>query len=88
MAGTISSTTLPPGAATCGACYWWIGAGVSGPSQYQTWDGYASQQIRRDLPTNYHRAGITPLKTFIGNSCVAAMSSFQMNAQTAACLGM
>ncbi len=76
------------GAATCGACYWWIGSGVSGPSQYQTWDGYASQQIRRDLPTNYQRAGITPLKTFIGNSCVAAMNSFQMNSQTAPCNGM
>jgi hypothetical protein len=76
------------GAATCGACYWWIGAGVSGPSQYQTWDGYASQQIRTDLPTNYQRAGITPLKNFVGNSCVAAMSSFQMNGQTGECLGM
>ena len=76
------------GAATCGACYWWIGASVSGPSQYQAWDGYASQQIERDMQTNYARAGITPLKTFIGNSCVAAMSSFQMNAQTAPCLGM
>lgn len=76
------------GAATCGACYWWIGAGVSGPSQYQTWDGYASQQISRDQPTNLSRAGITPLKNFVGNSCVAAMSSFQMNGQTAPCLGM
>ena len=76
------------GAATCGACYWWIGAGVSGPSVYQTWDGYASQQIRTDQVTNYQRAGITPLQNFVGNSCVAAMSSFQMNGQTAECLGM
>src|SRR5271166_2414148 len=76
------------GAATCGSCYWWIGAGVSGPSVYQTWDGYASQQIRTDLETNYQRAGITPLDKFVGNSCVAAMSSFQMNGQTGECLGM
>ncbi len=76
------------GAATCGACYWWVGAGVSGPSQYQTWDGYASQQIRRDELTNYNRAGITPLDKFVGNSCVAAMNSFQMNSQTAPCNGV
>ncbi len=76
------------GAATCGACYWWVGAGVSGPSQYETWDGYASQQIETDLPTNWQRAGITPMQTFVGNSCSTAMSSFQMNGQTAECLGM
>jgi len=76
------------GAATCGACYWWIGAGVSGPSVYQTWDGYASQQIETDQPTNYRRAAITPLMNFVGNSCVGAMSSFQMNGQTGECLGM
>ena len=76
------------GAATCGACYWWLGTGVSGPSQYQTWDGYASEQVVTDRNTNYLRAGITPLKDFKGNSCVAAMTSFQMNQQTAECLGV
>ncbi len=77
------------GAATCGACYWWVGTGVSGPSQYETWDGYASQQITRDKQSsNWERAGITPLDKFIGNSCVAAMNSFQMNGQTAECLGV
>ncbi|HKD85027.1 MAG TPA: hypothetical protein VKB58_09790 [Terriglobales bacterium] len=80
------------GAATCGACYWWLPTGVSGPSQYQYWDGYASQQIVQNPPsygpTNYNRAGITPLDKFVGNSCVAATSSFQMNGQTAECLGM
>jgi len=80
------------GAATCGACYWWLPAAVSGPSQYQTWDGYASQQITTAPfdwgPTNYSSAGLTPLEVFNGNSCVAAMSSFQMNGQTADCLGV
>ncbi len=76
------------GAATCGACYWWLPASDSGPSQYETWDGYASQQIDVNANTNYTRAGITPLKSFVGNSCVAAMNSFQMNGQTAACLGV
>ena len=76
------------GAATCGACYWWVPTAVGGPSQYQTFDGYASQQIVRDADTNYNRAGITPLHVFKGNTCVAAMSSFQMNGQTAECLGV
>ncbi|HZD32082.1 MAG TPA: hypothetical protein VE779_10530 [Candidatus Angelobacter sp.] len=76
------------GAATCGACYWWLPTSDSGPSQYETWDSYASQQIVQNKSTNYDRAGITPLKTFIGNSCVAAMSSFQMNGQTGECLGV
>ena len=76
------------GAATCGACYWWLPAAVSGPSQYEYWDGYAGQQISQVNPTNYFRAGLTPLQKFVGNSCVAAMSSFQMNGATADCLGM
>ena len=79
---------MAAGAASCGACYWWLASSNSGPSQYETWDGYASQQIDRNGPTNYFRAGITPLKSFVGNSCVAAMSSFQMNGQTAECLGV
>ena len=76
------------GAATCGACYWWLATANSGPSQYQTFDSYASQQVVTDLDTNYARAGLTPMKKFVGNSCVAAMSSFQMNGQTADCLGV
>ena len=79
---------MAAGAATCGACYWWLPAANSGPSQYQTWDGYASQQIVVDKPTNYNRAGLAPLKTFVGNSCVASMTSFQVNGQTADCLGV
>lgn len=80
------------GAATCGACYWWLPTGNSGPSQYQYWESYASQQISLDNPTtfpsNYARAGVTPLYKFVGNSCVAAMSSFQMNGSTADCAGV
>jgi cell migration-inducing and hyaluronan-binding protein len=88
-------------AATCGACYWWLPAANSGPSQYQTFGGYASQQIvtgpcplpgckddQNKIFTNYGRAGLAPLENFVGNSCVAAMSSFQMNGQTAECTGV
>jgi hypothetical protein len=74
--------------ATCGACYWWLATGNSGPSQYQTFDSYASQQVVTDRDTNYGRAGLSPLQKFVGNSCVAAMSSFQMNGQTAGCNGV
>jgi hypothetical protein len=84
---------MAAGAATCGACYWWVPAGNSGPSQYEHWDSYSSQQI--DLgdkvtppATNAGRAGLSPLQTFVGNSCVAAMSSFQMNDRTAQCHGV
>lgn len=83
------------GAATCGACYWWLPAADSGLSQYQTWDSYASEQVVTtygppplNIKTNYGRAGLVPLENFVGNSCVAAMSSFQMNGQTAECLGV
>ena len=79
---------MAAGAASCGACYWWLPSSNSGPSQYETWDSYASQQIVQNGQTNYDRAGLTPLKTFVGNSCVAAMNSFQMNGQTGECLGV
>jgi hypothetical protein len=77
------------GAATCGACYWWLPAGNSGPSQYEYWEGYASQQIvKENLQNNYDRAGLSPLHKFVGNACVAAMNSFQMISTTASCLGV
>ena len=77
------------GAATCGACYWWLPAGNSGPSQYEYWESYASQQIVKEDPqSNYGRAGLSPLYKFVGNSCVGAMSSFQMITTTADCLGV
>jgi hypothetical protein len=84
---------MAAGAATCGACYWWLPAGDSGASQYEHWDSYASQQIdvgdrKTPPPTNIGKAGLAPLQTFVGNSCVAAMSSFQMNSTTGACLGV
>jgi len=84
---------MAAGAATCGACYWWVPAGDSGPSQYEHWDSYASQQIDLGDPnnppaTNLGKAGLSPLQTFVGNSCVAAMNSFQMNSATGDCLGV
>jgi hypothetical protein len=84
---------MAAGAATCGACYWWVPASNSGPSQYEHWESYASLQIdpgdmKTPPATNLGRAGLSPLQTFVGNSCVAAMSSFQMNDRTAQCHGV
>jgi hypothetical protein len=95
------------GAGTCGACYWDLPAGVSGPSQYEFWDGYASQNIYDPAGNgncnniaqpgqppvwvcsgNMSWAGQTPLKRFVGNSCVAALSSFQSVGNTAECIGV
>ena len=85
---------LAVGAATCGACYWWLPGSDSGPSQYEWWDGYASQQIwdpqgntNKDT-SNVSGAGFTPLKSFVGNSCVAAQTSFQSVGAANACLGV
>src|ERR1700689_3255640 len=88
---------MAAGASTCGACYWWLPGANSGPSQYEHWDGYASQQIWGPISNvndpaskygNLARAGLTPMKTFIGNSCVAAMSSFQTVGNTNSCIGV
>ncbi len=84
---------MAAGAGTCGACYWWLPGAVSGPSQYEHWDGYASQQIwdpvgNEKSINNQPRAGLTPLQRFVGNSCVAAMSSFQTVGNTAQCIGV
>lgn len=81
------------GAGTCGACYWWLPGANSGPSQYQHWDGYASQQIwdpagNGSKDNNFASAGLTPMKNFIGNSCVAAMSAFQTVGATNDCNGV
>jgi len=81
------------GAATCGACYWWLPGGNSGPSQYQHWDGYASQQIwdpagNVGKDNNFASAGLTPLQKFVGNTCVAAMSAFQTVGATNDCNGV
>src|SRR5208283_1097727 len=81
---------MAAGAATCGACYWWLPSAVSGPSQYQHFDGYASQQIfvQNNSLNNTSSAGLTPLQNFVGNSCVAAMTSFQTVGTTSDCLGV
>lgn len=70
------------GAGTCGACYWFVPAAISGASQFEHWFRYAGEQVGAD------RAGITPLEEFVGNSCSSAMNAFQVNSDTAACNGV
>ena len=70
------------GAGSCGACYWMPPGGISGPSQYETWTGYAGMQRN---PTLY---GGTPMMSFKGNSCSAAMSAITTVGQTNQCLGV
>lgn len=70
------------GAGSCGACYWMPPGGISGPSQYETWTGYAGMQKTSTL------YGGTPMMSFKGNSCAAAMSAITTVGQTNQCLGV
>jgi hypothetical protein len=70
------------GVGVCGACYWMPPAGISGPSQYESWTGYASMQANGGLQ------GAVPLLTFKGNSCSAAMGAIITVGQTNQCNGV
>jgi hypothetical protein len=73
---------MAAGAGTCGACYWLVPGINSGMSKNLRWESYASMQSSRD------RAGMTPLKSFVGNSCTSAMTSFQTVSRTEPCHGV
>jgi len=73
---------MAAGANTCGACYWWLPAQISGPSQLMKWESYASQQ------STIARAGDTPLKKFKGNYCTSAMNSFNTPPDISPCEGI
>ncbi len=73
---------MAAGAGTCGACYWLVPGFNSTISRGQKWESYASSQ------SDSTRGGITPLKSFVGNFCSAAMTSFQTVSATEACLGL
>lgn len=80
-------------AGTCGVCYWLLPGGISGPSQYEWFDGYAGQQyvvpdFSKDSGYIVDRSGLTPLKKFVGNFCSAAMTSFLNIGETAPCAGV
>jgi len=70
------------GAGTCGVCYWLLPGVNSGMSRDMKWTKYASMQNGID------RAGMAPLKSFVGNTCSTAMTSFQTITATEACQGI
>lgn len=74
---------MAAGAGTCGACYWLVSGANSGMSRDMKWESYASMQS-----INPDRAGTTPLKSFVGNYCTAAMTSFQTVTATEGCKGV
>jgi hypothetical protein len=73
---------MAAGANTCGACYWLVPGAISGPSQFEKWFGYASEQA------GLGRAGTTPLQNFVGNSCTTAMEGFVEVGPINACNGV
>lgn len=80
-------------AGTCGVCYWLLPGGISGPSQYEFFEGYAGQQVVKfitlnDKPVAIDRSGISPLKKFVGNACSTAMTSLLNIGSTTRCNGV
>ncbi len=78
------------GAGACGACYWLLPGANSGHSRHQKWEGYASLQADSSPGMNdpTARAGLSPLKKFVGNFCSTASMSFNTVANTTACVGI
>jgi hypothetical protein len=68
---------MAAGAGLCGVRFWEVPANISGGLRSQTWESYASEQRSADPGTDFNHAGISPLKTFDGNFCTSAMTSFQ-----------
>jgi hypothetical protein len=82
---------MAAGAGTCGTCYWFVPAAVSGLSQTEKWYGYAGEQLGSLASTNppyTDRGGTTPLETFLGNSCSSAMEAFMEIGNSAVCNGV
>jgi hypothetical protein len=70
------------GCQTCGSCYWFPPAGISGPSVYENWTGYASIQGGSASAGHW---GTAPFYNFRGNSCSAAMFALQTVGSTVQC---
>ena len=69
------------GCETCGSCYWFPPAGISGPSVFEKWTGYASIQGGADGS----HWGTAPFYRFRGNYCSAAMFALQTVGSTVQC---
>ncbi|HUO04919.1 MAG TPA: hypothetical protein VMU16_06950 [Candidatus Binataceae bacterium] len=76
------------GAGTCGACYWFVPAGISGGSLMMKWKGYAGIQAAPGGFGDIGRADIAPLKEFYGNTCSSAEVAIMTVGATSSCLGV
>ncbi|MGH7672294.1 MAG: hypothetical protein ACREMC_05300, partial [Gemmatimonadales bacterium] len=80
---------MAAGAGTCGACYWLVTGANSYHSRHMKWESYAAiQQASAGQPNDVDRAGLTPLKKFVGNYCSSAMHSFNTVSNGSTCLGV
>jgi len=82
---------MAAGAGACGACYWLIPTGISGPSQNMYWEGYASIQQIPNPSMGFPPIGPNgnaPLKKFEGNYCSTAQFSFNTVGATDVCNGL
>jgi hypothetical protein len=70
------------GAGSCGACYWLVTGANSTMSRSEKWEGYSAEQ------SSLARAGMTPLKSFVGNSCSGAANAFNTISDSAVCHGV
>ena len=57
---------MAAGVTACGSCYWLLPGANGGPSMFETWDGYASQQLDVQETSSFRmdntgRSGLTPL---------------------------
>lgn len=73
---------MAAGAGSCGACYWLVAGANSTMSRNETWAGYSAEQA------GLAKAGSTPLKSFIGNSCSSAPNAFNTISDAATCNGV
>ena len=83
---------MAAGVTSCGACYWFAPGADSGPSMFEVWDGYASQGLNvgdgsKFRTNNLARGGLSPVKNFVGNSCVASQLSLMTIGDAYDCLG-
>ena len=74
---------MASGAGSCGVCYWLVPANNSGESSGEYFESYAGEQRG-----GADRAGITPLKNFVGNSCSTAQYSFNTIGSLESCAGL
>ena len=78
---------MAAGAGACGACYWLVPGANSGHSRHAKLEGYASMQQTHD-PDPLQKAASTPLRSFVGNYCTTAMTSFNTVGNETTCHGI